>query len=42
MFNNDYQTNVLIPDNPTLYINNVGLRGVYKSDPQHEGVIFHY
>ena len=42
MFDNDYQTNVLISDNHTLYINNVWLRGVYKSDPHHEGVIFHY
>ena len=42
MFDNDYQTNVLTSVNLTLYINNVRLRGVYKSDPRHEGVIFHY
>ena len=42
MFNNDYQTNVLILDNHTLYINNVRLRGDIGAIPGIRGVLFHY
>ena len=42
MFDNDYQTYVLMLDNPTLYINNVRLRGYIAARSTIRGVISPY
>ena len=41
LFDNDYQTNVLILDNQTLYINNVRLRGYIAARSTIRGVDIH-
>ena len=41
MFGNNYQTNVLMSDNQTLYINNVRLRGYIAARSTIRGVLFH-